>query len=51
MEETGTEKEKGLDRNSKDEKVNKESWKLLEEIRNVGMEILNRSVAGDEKNE
>lgn len=45
------EEEEGLDRNSKDKKVNKEGWRLLEEIRNVEMGILNESVAGDERRE
>lgn len=35
------EEEEGLNRNSKDKKVNKEGWKLLERIGDIGKGILN----------
>lgn len=43
------EEEEDLGKNSKNKKVNKESWRLLEVIEDVGMEILNGSVTRDEK--
>lgn len=45
------ERKEGLGRNSNDKKVNKEKWKLLEEIGEVRMKKLNAGVAGDEKKE
>lgn len=40
----GAEEKEGLGRNSKNKKVNKESWRLLEETGYVEMEILNTGV-------
>lgn len=47
----GNKEEDETGRKSKDKKLNKEGWKLLQAIEEVGMEIMNGSVGGDEEGE